>query len=143
MTDIGIGRLAELTGIKVPTIRFYEQNGLVPLPRRTEGGQRRYDQATVRRLHFVRHARELGFDVKDIRQLLEVFERPTMPCDAAMDIAQHHLQQVEAKISQLRTIRSELKRMIERCAGGSAADCRILEALARNKPICDKQTARA
>ncbi len=143
MTDIGIGRLAELTGIKVPTIRFYEHNGLVPLPRRTEGGQRRYDQATVRRLHFVRHARELGFDVKDIRQLLEVFERPTVPCDAAMEIAQHHLQQVEAKISRLRLIRSELKRMIERCGGGFAADCRILEALAQDKPIRGKETARA
>jgi DNA-binding transcriptional MerR regulator len=138
MADIGIGRLAELTGIKIPTIRFYEQNGLVPRPRRTEGGQRRYDQATVRRLHFVRHARDLGFDVKDIRQLLAVSERPTMPCDTAMEIAHHQLQQVEAKIARLRLIRSELKRMIDCCRGGSAADCRILEGLAQTKPIRSK-----
>jgi DNA-binding transcriptional MerR regulator len=135
MIDIGIGRLAELTGVKVPTIRFYEQNGLLAPPSRTEGGQRRYDESVVRRLHFIRHAREFGFDVKDIRQLLEVFERPTMPCDTAMEIAHHHLQQVEAKISQLRLVRSELRRMLERCKGGSAADCRILEGLAQDKPI--------
>ena len=134
MADIGIGRLAELTGVKIPTIRFYEQNGLIAPPRRTEGRQRRYDQATVRRLHFIRHARDLGFDVKDILQLLEVFERPTMPCDTAMEIARHHLEQVEAKIFRLRLIRSELKRMIERCEGGPAAECRILEGIAQDKP---------
>ncbi len=89
MADIGIGRLAELTGVKIPTIRFYEQNGLIPLPIRTTGGQRRYDNCAVRRLHFIRHAREFGFDVKDIRQLLAVAEQPTMPCDTAMEIAQH------------------------------------------------------
>ena len=137
MADIGIGRLAELTGIKIPTIRFYEQNGLIAPPSRTEGRQRRYNDSAVRRLHFIRHAREFGFDVKDIRQLLELFEHPTMPCDTAMEIARHHLQQVEAKISRLRLIRSELKRMLE-CRGGSAADCRILEGLAQNKPIRSK-----
>ncbi len=131
MADIGIGRLAELTGVKIPTIRFYEQNGLVPSPCRTEGGQRRYDESTVRRLHFIRHARDLGFDVKDIRQLLELSEHPTLPCDTAEEIAHHHLQQVETKIARLRLIRSELRRMIEACSGGSAADCRILDAISR------------
>ncbi len=130
MADIGIGRLAALTGVKIPTIRFYEQNDLVPPPCRTEGGQRRYDEIAVRRLHFIRHARDLGFSVEDIRQLLVSFECPALPCDAAEQIAQHHLQQVEGKIARLRLIRSELKRMIEACSGGSAADCRILEAIA-------------
>ena len=82
MADIGIGRLAALTGVKIPTIRFYEQNDLVPPPRRTEGGQRRYDENAVRRLHFIRHARELGFSVEDIRQLLTLSERPALPCDS-------------------------------------------------------------
>jgi DNA-binding transcriptional MerR regulator len=135
MADVGIGRLAELTGVKVPTIRFYEQNGLVPSPRRSEGGQRRYDESAVHRLHFIRHARDLGFDVKDIRQLLTLSERPTLPCDTAEEIARHHLQQVETKIARLRRIRSELKRMIEACGGGSAAECRILEAIAHETPL--------
>jgi DNA-binding transcriptional MerR regulator len=129
MGDVGIGRLAELTGVKVPTIRFYEQNGLVPSPRRSAGGQRRYDENAVHRLHFIRHARDLGFSVEDIRQLIALSEHPAMSCDTATEIAHHHLQQVEGKIARLRRIRSELKRMIETCAGGSVAECRILEAI--------------
>ena len=103
MVDIGIGRLAELTGVKIPTIRFYEQNDLVPPPGRTKGGQRRYDDSAVRRLHFIRHARDLGFTVEDIRQLLALSEHPTLSCDAAAKIAHHHLQLVEGKIARLRT----------------------------------------
>jgi DNA-binding transcriptional MerR regulator len=129
MADIGIGRLAELTGVKIPTIRFYEQNGLIAPPSRTEGGQRRYDANAVRRLHFIRHARNLGFDVKDIRQLLALSERPAMPCETATDIARHHLRLVEAKIARLKLIRSELKRMIEVCRGRSSGHCLILETI--------------
>ena len=134
MAEIGIGELAKLTGVKIPTIRFYEQNDLVPRPCRTEGGQRRYDESAVRRLHFIRHARDLGFSVEDIRQLLSLSERPALPCDTATDIARHHLRQVEGKIARLRLIRSELKRMIEACGGGVAADCRILEAISHEMP---------
>jgi DNA-binding transcriptional MerR regulator len=124
MADVSIGRLAAITGVKVPTIRFYEQNRLIAPPRRTEGGQRRYDADAVRRLHSIRHARELGFDVKDIRQLLALSDRPSVPCQTATDIARHHLRQ-EAKIARLRLIRSELKRMIEACRGPSAAECGV------------------
>jgi DNA-binding transcriptional MerR regulator len=116
--------------VKIPTIRFYEHNDLVPPPHRTEGGQRRYDESAVRRLHFIRHARDLGFSVEDIRQLLALSEHPT---DAAEEIAHHHLRQVEGKIARLRLIRSELKRMIEACGGGSAAECRILDALSKSR----------
>ncbi len=130
MAHFGISRLSELTGVKIPTIRFYEQNDLIPAPRRTQGGQRRYDEGAARRLHFIRHARELGFSVQDIRQLLALSEHPAMSCESAEEIARHHLQQVEAKIARLRRIRSELKRMIAACGGRSAADCRILEAIA-------------
>jgi DNA-binding transcriptional MerR regulator len=94
MADISIGKLAGLTGIKIPTIRFYEQNGLIPVPIRTTGGQRRYDHRAVRRLHFIRHAREFGFDVNEIRQLLEVADRPTFPCDTAMEVARKHLGEI-------------------------------------------------
>ena len=132
MAEIGIGKLAKLTGVKIPTIRFYEQNDLVPPPRRTEGGQRRYNENAAERLHFIRHARDLGFSVEDIRQLLSLSEHPAMPCDTATEIALHHLGQVEGKIARLRLIRSELKRMIEACAGSSVAECRILDALSKS-----------
>lgn len=132
MADIGIGRLAEVSGVKVPTIRFYEQSGLVQPPRRTEGGQRRYDDSAVRRLRFIRHARDLGFDVQDIRQLLALSDQPAFPCDGATKIARHHLEIVERKIARLNAARRELKRMIVACGGRSVADCRILDAIARD-----------
>jgi DNA-binding transcriptional MerR regulator len=135
VTDIGIGRLAALTGVKIPTIRFYEESGLIAPPRRTEGGQRRYTTAAVQRLHFIRHARELGFDMEDIRQLLKVSDHPTMPCDAAEEIARHHLHKVESKIARLRRVHAALKRMIESCRGGAAADCRVLDAIAHEAPM--------
>jgi DNA-binding transcriptional MerR regulator len=120
------------SGPRKGTVRFYEQNGLVPAPQRTQGGQRRYDQQAVRRLKFIRHARDLGFSVEDIRQLLALSEQRTMSCEGAIDIADHHLRQIEGKIARLRLIRSELKRMIEACEGGLVADCRILEAIAHH-----------
>jgi DNA-binding transcriptional MerR regulator len=132
MADIGIGRLAEVSGVKVPTIRFYEQNGLVQPPRRTEGGQRRYDDSAVRRLRFIRHARDLGFEVDDIRQLLALSDHPALPCDGATKIARHHLELVENKIVRLNAARRELKRMIAACGGRSVADCRILDAIGRD-----------
>ncbi len=142
MGAIGISRLAEATGVKVPTIRYYEANGLLPAPRRTEGGQRRYDADAVRRLRFIRHPRDLGFEVADIRQLLTLTEHPTLSCEAATQIAQHHLEQVENKLHQLNGIRRELERMVAACSGGRVADCRILDAIA-GKPSLAANTAQS
>jgi len=129
MADITIGRLAKLTGVKIPTIRFYEQSNLISSSCRTEGGQRRYDENVVRRLHFIRHARDLGFSMEDIRQLLALSQRPTISCQEVEEIARHHLQQVDVKIAQFKLIRSGLKHMIEACSGDSVAQCYILESL--------------
>jgi DNA-binding transcriptional MerR regulator len=138
MADIGIGRLAEVSGVKVPTIRFYEQSGLVQPLRRSEGGQRRYDDSAVQRLRFIRHARDLGFDVEDIRQLLALSDHPALPCDGATKIARHHLELVESKIVRLNAARRELKRMIAECGDRSVADCRILDAIARDVVVGKK-----
>jgi DNA-binding transcriptional MerR regulator len=78
--------------------------------------------------HFIRHARDLDFSVEDICQLLALSEHHIISCDAAEKIAHHHLRQVEGKIAWQRLIRSELKRMVEACGGGSAAAGRMLEA---------------
>ena len=91
MYDFGIGRLAALTGVKVSTIRFYEQIGLLNEPGRTGGRQRRYDERTVRRLIFVRHARELGFDVDEVRELLTLADRPDDPCQSVDAIARRQV----------------------------------------------------
>jgi Cu(I)-responsive transcriptional regulator len=143
MTDIGIGRLAALTGVKVPTIRFYEQTGLVSPPHRTEGGQRRYDESAVHRLQFIRHARQLGFDLSDVRQLLALSQHPDASSNSVREIARHHLQQIETKIARLRLIQSELKRVVDACDGGPIAGCPILEAIGHEAPLPTEQSASA
>ncbi|MFP4537250.1 MAG: MerR family transcriptional regulator [Dichotomicrobium sp.] len=126
---LSIGALARKTGTKVQTIRYYEQIGLMPEPGRTDGGQRRYGEADLDRLAFIRHARQLGFPLDAIRELLELADRPDQPCAAADSIAQRQLRQVEQRIARLEALRTELRRMIRECDGGSLADCRVIEVL--------------
>ncbi len=124
-----IGTLAKRTGSKVQTIRYYEQIGLMPEPGRTEGGQRRYGHAELDRLAFIRHARDLGFSLEAIRELLDLSDTPDHASDHVDAIAQKQLRAVEARIVRLEALRAELKRMIGQCSGGSVADCRVLEVL--------------
>ena len=131
MDDLGIGRLAELTGVKVPTIRFYEQIGLLPEPMRTRGRQRRYDGQTVHRVVFIRHARDLGFDVDEVRSLLSLADTPSASCKAVDALAQHQVERIDGKIRRLRAMRRELMAVITACRGPRVKDCRILEALSQ------------
>jgi DNA-binding transcriptional MerR regulator len=128
--NIAIGELSRKTGVKVPTIRFYEQIGLVAAPPRTEGNQRRYGQAEVERLNFIRNARELGFEVDDIRELLDMAAEPQASCHQADSIAMGHLREVDARIARLTALRGELARMIEECGHSHVCDCRIISVLA-------------
>ncbi len=125
-----IGELADRTGVKVPTIRYYESIGVMPEPGRTGSNQRRYDDRAVNTLRFIRHSRDLGFDIQEIRNLLTLAAHPERPCDQADEIARHHLDQVEQRIAILRSLRRELKRMVKNCGGGKIATCRVIEALA-------------
>ena len=124
-----IGALAKKTGAKVQTIRYYEQIGLMPDPGRTEGGQRRYGDADLDRLSFIRHARQLGFTLEAIRELLDLSDHPDRPCHEADAIARRQLRQVEQRLARLEALRTELKRMVHECSGGQTADCRVLEVL--------------
>ena len=126
---LAIGRLAKGTGTKVQTIRYYEQIGLMPEPGRTEGGQRRYGDAELDRLSFIRHARQLGFSLEAIRELLDLSDQPGRPCREADAIARRQLKQVEQRIARLEALRIELNRMVQECSGGRTADCRVLEVL--------------
>lgn len=124
-----IGSLARKTGAKVQTIRYYEQIGLMPEPGRTEGGQRRYGDDELDRLAFIRHARQLGFSLEAIRELLDLSDHPDRPCHEADAIARRQLKQVEQRLARLEALRTELKRMVHECSGGQTADCRVLEVL--------------
>ncbi|WP_313348965.1 helix-turn-helix domain-containing protein [Paracoccus sp. (in: a-proteobacteria)] len=130
-----IGKLAKATGVKVPTIRYYEQIGLMPQPERTAGNQRLYAQSTLERLAFIRHARDLGFPLEAIRELLSLSDRPNQPCTAADDIARRQLAEVQARIARLTLLRDELQRMLDHCASDTIAECRVIEVLG-NHALC-------
>ena len=127
--SFGIGRLAAAAEAKVQTIRYYEQIGLLRHPDRTEGNQRRYGTADVERLRFIRHARELGFPLEAIRDLLSLADDPDRPCDAADAIAGAQLAEVRRRIRSLQALETELQRMVRQCEGGRISDCRVIEAL--------------
>jgi len=126
---LSIGNLSRATGVKVPTIRYYERIGLMPQPARSTGNQRLFAPAAVARLAFIVHARGLGFGLEAIRDLLGLVDDPDRPCEAADAIARAQLAEVEARIARLEALRSELERMIADCAGGRIAECRVIEAL--------------
>jgi DNA-binding transcriptional MerR regulator len=133
MQSYSIGQLSRRTGVKVPTIRWYEQEGLIEPAGRTEGNQRRYRAADLERLSFIRHARELGFDLAAIRQLIELAGHPEKPCDAADAIAAAQLAGVREKIARLKRLETELERMAQSCAHGTAAECYVLRSLAEHE----------
>lgn len=124
-----IGELARATGTNAETIRYYEAIGLLPKPDRTSGSYRDYLPQHAERLNFIRHARGLGFDIADIRSLLDLGDHPERDCGEADRMASEHLAAVERKIEQLEQLRSELVRMIGQCRGGQIADCRIMQSL--------------
>lgn len=125
-----IGQLSRETHCKVPTIRYYEEIGLMPAPSRTAGNQRRYGPEHVARLGFIQHCRELGFRQKAIFDLLRLTGQPSQNCEAVTEIARTHLEEVNQRIARLSVLRLELERMIDICSGGQIADCRIVETLA-------------
>jgi DNA-binding transcriptional MerR regulator len=125
-----IGDLSRRTGTKVQTIRYYEQIGVLPEPERSEGNQRLYSPAHSDRLAFIRHARELGFPLDSIRELLSLSDHPSQTCEAADAIARTQLGLVETRIARLQSLKRELERMVVQCQGGKIADCRVIEVLA-------------
>lgn len=125
-----IGDLAKATGVKIVTIRYYEQAGLLPAPPRTERNYRIYRTEHQRRLRFIRRLRDLGFTLEQVRDLLCLASDQAHACDDVDRITQEHLAAVEEKLRDLRKLASELRRLSRRCkGGGQIADCQIIEAL--------------
>ena len=126
-----IGQLSRATGVKIPTIRFYESKDLIACNGRTSGNQRRYDQAGLDRLTFIKHARDLGLPLDSIRELIRM---QTQPKDHAEthQIATDHLGTVRDRIARLESLEAELSRIIASCDGGRGHDCSILHAFARH-----------
>ncbi len=127
--DLTIGRMAEAGGYRVQTIRYYEEIGILPKPRRSAGNHRVYSPEHLDRVRFIRHSRALGFSIDQIRELLALSDDPNRPCEEVDAIARFHLEEVERKIARLEGFRLELKRMITNCAGGKVEQCRVIDTL--------------
>ena len=125
-----IGQMARAGDCKVQTIRYYEQKGLLPEPRRSQGNQRVYSQVHYDRLRFIRHSRELGFSLQRIRQILDLTDDAEKSCAQVDRIASEHLREVESKIERLQSLRKELHRMVSECKADRVAECRIIKVLA-------------
>src|SRR5215218_7566056 len=128
-SPVSIGALARATGTTVEAIRWYERVGVLPAPERTAGNYRTYGTAHLERLSFVRRARDLGFTLDQVRELLRLADERGRSCDAVDRVAREHLGEVERKIADLKALRRELQGLIGQCRHGTVNECRIIEAL--------------
>lgn len=129
MDALGIGAVSRTTGVTIETIRWYEKVGLLQAPARTASNYRSYGQRHLDRLSFIRRARDLGFILGQVRDLLRLADQQDQSCEDIDVIAREHLGEVERKIADLQRLRRELADIIGRCGHGTVAECRILDAL--------------
>lgn len=131
---LSIGTVAKRAGCSVPTIRYYEDVGLMPPAARTEGGQRSYGEADVKRLRFIRRCRDFGFGVEHVRELLSLADEPDRQCVEVRDVAASRLADVRRRLAELTALETSLMAFVQDCddgcAGGTTLDCCILEDLA-------------
>jgi Hg(II)-responsive transcriptional regulator len=126
-----IGELASRAGVGVETIRFYERRGLLAEPERGRSGYRQYSLAAVQRVRFIRQAKELGFTLKEIHELLELGVDPRSSCADVRERAQAKIAEIEERIGSLVQVKAALQRMVEKCDDReSTSDCPILDELA-------------
>jgi DNA-binding transcriptional MerR regulator len=146
MHSFKIGDLARQTGTSAPTIRYYEEIGLLRSADRQAGNQRIYGDADVKSLTFIRRCREFGFSVDQVRSLVGLVQDPTSPCVQARDLAQEHLTAVRAKLAELKALERSLAAFVTdcdaSCAGGAGSDCVILDDLSNGKRACGSAPGR-
>ena len=130
---VTIGRLAKASDVKVTTIRYYESIGLIEPPDRSEGGQRIYGQKAVERMRFIRHARDLGFPLESIRELIALSQNKDRSCAEVDEIARRHADDVKLRIKSLKALERELNRMIKECSVNRISECRVMEILSDHK----------
>lgn len=138
-TPLTIGKLASAAGVGVETIRFYEREGLLPKPPRKRSGYRQYPPMAVARVLFIRRAKELGFTLKEITELLELRVDPDKSCADVRNLAKTKIGAVNEKIADLERIKAALEKLARACRGkGPTSECPILEAIEKE----DRRDAR-
>lgn len=134
-----IGALASRTSINVPTIRYYEEIGLLPTAERAANGHRYYREADLKRLTFIKRCRDFGFPIEQVRELVGLFEDGDRACIEARDLAQTHLDAVRAKLEEMRQLEASLLAFVESCdeacCKGTTSECAIIEDLSAVEPV--------
>jgi MerR family mercuric resistance operon transcriptional regulator len=130
---LGIGETARRSGCNIETVRYYERIGLLPEPPRSAGGHRLYGGDAVRRLGFIRRARQLGFAVDDIRSLLRLVDGKAVSCAKVLTVVDRQREDVRRRLADLKRIQSVLSEMAATCDGGDVPDCPIIDALFENR----------
>lgn len=130
MSELSIGQVARQAGVTVETLRFYEKQGLLPSPARSAAGYRKYDEAVVRRVRFIQRAKELGFSLKEITELLNLRRTRQTSCAQVRQAALTKVADIEHKLMELQRMRAALQMLAARCDGLSeVSTCPILDAL--------------
>ena len=124
-----IGELSQRSGVNIETIRYYERAKMLAAPPRTEAGRRMYDSTDLRILAFIRRSRELGFSLEQIRALLRLGGPEKATCREVREIASHHLDDIRAKLADLKKLERLLSKTVARCTGSTAPDCPVLDVL--------------
>ena len=132
--EFSIGALSERSGVNVETIRYYEKIGVMPLPARSAGGYRIYGHDHVRRLHFVRRGRELGFSLDELRGLLHLVDGHTYSCAEVHELTIRHLADIRQKIKDLRRLEKVMSDMAAQCSRDQVPQCPIIDALFEMRP---------
>ncbi len=128
---MNIGEVAAETGITSKSIRYYESIGLIPEAHRTGGGYRQYSDKDVQTLHFIRRARNLGFTVGEVEELLSLYRDRNRASADVREIAIKHITDLDKKVGELEGMRATLTHLVEKCHGDDRPDCPILDDLAR------------
>lgn len=135
--ELKIGKLAAATGTTAPTIRYYEEIGLLPEPPRQAGSQRVYGEADIQRLTFIRRCRDFGFSIERVRVLVSLVQNPDRSCVEARAIARSHLVEVREKLDELQELERSISAFVAGCdranAEGSGSDCVMLEELSERR----------
>lgn len=126
--NFGIGDLSRKTGCNIETIRYYERICLMPEPPRSNGRHRSYSRDHLRQLAFIMRSRALGFSINDIRQLLSLIDNDKT-CEQVQSVTVRHLKEINRKIEELTRLRSVLESAADKCAGGTATDCPVVDIL--------------
>jgi MerR family transcriptional regulator, mercuric resistance operon regulatory protein len=132
--NLPIGQLSRLSGVNIETIRYYERINMLPPPPRTASGRRVYDSMHLRILAFIRRSRELGFSLDDIRALIRLGGSEKATCREVREIAVHHLEDIRAKLADLKKLERLLAETVARCSGRTAPECAVLEILDIRRP---------